>query len=117
MCSTGRKVVPAICKMKHLMLSLFARRRESSLDEEVRQYVEEIARRKMQTGVPEPEAWRQARGEFDGIERVKEEVRDVRLGASLALAGRDLRIGIRTLRRAPAFSLAAILTLGFCIGI
>ena len=107
----------AICKMKHFLLSLFARGRlESSLDEEMRQYVGEIARRKMQAGLPEAEAWRQSRVEFEGIERVKEEVRDVRIGASLASAGRDLRIGIRTLRRAPAFSLAAILTLGFSIG-
>jgi putative ABC transport system permease protein len=39
------------------------------------------------------------------------------LGASLSGVWRDARLGIRTLRRAPAFTLAAVLTLGFCIGI
>lgn len=107
----------ALCQIRHLLLSLFARRRlESSLDEEMRQYLDEIAQRKMHAGLPEAEAWRQARVEFEGIEQVKEQVRDARLGATLASALRDLRIGLRTLRRAPAFSLAAILTLGFSIG-
>ena len=58
----------AISRIKHLFLSLFASRTlDASLDEEMRQYVEEIAHRKVQAGFRQAEAWRQARLEFGGI--------------------------------------------------
>src|SRR5215831_16514744 len=107
-----------IHRLTHFLPAWVGRRRmEASLDQELQQYLEEIARRKVDAGMSGDEAWRQVRIEFEGVERVKEEVRDVWVGASLRGIWRDMRIGIRTLRRAPAFALAAVLTLGFCIGI
>ena len=49
--------------------------------------------------------------------QVKEHVRDVGLGASLGAALRDLRYGIRVVRRSPGYALVVALTIALGIGV
>jgi len=53
-------------------------RMEGEMDAELRFHIEAFAEDLVRNGVPREEAWRRARIEFGGLERVKEECRDAR---------------------------------------
>ena len=55
--------------------------------------------------------------EVEGVEQVKERVRDVRIGSALAAAARDARYGARVLWRSPGYALVVILTIALGIGV
>ncbi len=56
------------------------------------------------------------RSSWEALEQAKARVRDGRHGAWLDRAGRDIRYGLRQIRRNPAFSAIAIATLALSIG-
>ena len=89
---------------------------ERELDEELRFHLEHEAAKLERRGLDASEAQRQARLQFGGLDRTKEESRDARGVRALESILRDLRYAIRGLRGRPGFALAVIATLALGIG-
>ena len=89
---------------------------ERQLDAELRFHVDEETDRLVADGVPRGEARRIAMATFGGIEPIKEATRDVHPMRWLDDLGRDLRYAGRSMRRHPAFTAAAIVSLAIGVG-
>jgi predicted permease len=97
--------------------SLAGRRKlEDRLDDEIRFHVEQQTEKNRRAGMTPNEARRQALIRFGGVEQVREGTRDEFRAARLEHFARDLRYGLRALRRHPAFSTMAVLSLAIGIG-
>jgi len=91
-------------------------RAEADLDDEFQTFVDMAAADQGRDGATPPEARRLAVLQLGGVEQAKERVRTARHGAWLDAAGRDVRYGLRQVRRNPTFSAIAIATLALGIG-
>lgn len=89
---------------------------ERDLNDEMEAFVDMAAADQIRDGATVDEARRQAALQLGGLEQAKERVRGARHGAWLDVAGRDVRYGLRQVRRNPAFSAIAIATLALGIG-
>src|SRR5678815_2594319 len=92
-------------------------RLEGDLEDELRDYLERDRERAMATGASPEEATRYALSSLYGVERVKEECRDARGVRWLEDTLSDIRIAVRSLRKAPVFTATVIAALAFCIGL
>ena len=91
-------------------------RAEADLDDELQAFVDMAAADHVRNGATPAEARRLATIQVGGVEQAKERVRTDRHGAWLDAAGRDVRHGLRQIRRDPGFSAVAIATLALGIG-
>ena len=103
--------------LSHRLRSLFRRQRiEQELDEELRFHLERQTDVHVRHGLSPAEAARRAAIEFGGVAQIREEHRDARGIAWLDDLVRDGRHGVRQLRRAPGFALAALTCLALGLG-
>ena len=100
-----------------LRLLLFREEVEQRMDEEFRFHLDmETDRLVREAGVDPREARRRARAAFGGVEAHRDAVRDGRGWVWLSGLRRDIRDGIRSLARRPAFTAVAVLSLALGIG-
>jgi putative ABC transport system permease protein len=91
-------------------------RAEQDLNDERPVFMDMADDDEVRDGATAAEARRRAAPQPGGLEQAKERVRRGRYGAWLDVAWRDIRYGLRQLRRDRAFSAVAIATLALSIG-
>ena len=99
-------------------LSNVLRRRDLNpeIDEELQFHVDSRIRDNIAAGMTDDEARRDALERFGSRARAREETRDVELIVMLETTAQDLIYALRGLRKRPAFTLVALLTLTLGIG-
>ena len=102
--------------MKQLLNWVRRRDLESGLDRELRYHIDCRVSDLMLSGLPEPEARRQASLELGNLTKVREEVRDVWLTRWLRDFVYDLRFSARSFLRSPPFTATIVLSLALGIG-
>ena len=99
------------------LLALFRRTRlDRELDAEIVAHLELAERDARARGLSVEEARREARQAFGGVDAVREAHRDARSTRALETLWRDVRYGLRGIRRTPLVCSIIVLVLGVAIG-
>src|SRR5688572_12775182 len=114
--STKRTPMRAMFRSVKGLWDRVSRTQDREMDDEMRFHLEMEIRDRIAAGASPDEARRTAFRDFGGVDRYKEESRAQRRFGWLAELQQDLSYGVRLMRRAPAFTLSAILVTALGIG-
>src|SRR6267142_4326097 len=107
--------MPLFAKVQSFLRNFFSSR-HVDIDQEVHAHLELLTAENIRAGMPPHEAQRAARIELGGIEQVKEQVREQRLGNWLHSVRSDCRYGLRQLRKSSGATAVMVFTLALAIG-
>jgi predicted permease len=93
-----------------------SRQMEREIDDEITSHLAEATEEYVRQGLSPEEARRAAQRNFGGVTQTREMYRQVGSFTWLEDVARDVRQALRTLRKSPAFTLAAAATLALAIG-
>jgi len=105
-----------LSRLRARLRALFNRRADAELGDEIGFHIQLETEKNVALGMSPAEARRVAVAHFGGVQRVREEHRDVRSLQWLEDARGDTRFALRSLRRIPGLALTSIITLALGIG-